>query len=243
MPAVTLNNNFASWRIWFKARLRTKKLLPYLTWDGLTKQDASGFKLDELDDSRALGILTESIDETQYYHVANKFMVSDAYLALERYHEPNTAVDSVALMDEYHQMKWDPRRTHLETFITQFNDMLRRLTNAGVVSTELMNVTKLFGMMPRDLRVVTHQVMGLPDNSITVPVATTKLLADWRTGPENAEVVATRDVVVEEARGGRGGRGKTNADKGDANANLAHGPEDYCFSSIVEDEAYSAGGN
>ncbi|CAK4842242.1 unnamed protein product [Aphanomyces euteiches] len=140
----------------------------------------SGFKFDELDDSRALGILTESIDETQYYHMANKFMVRDAYLALERYHEPNTAVDSVALMDEYHQMKWDPRRTHLETFITQFNDMLRRLTNAGVVSTELMNVTKLFGMMPRDLRVVTHQVMGLPDNSITVPVATTKLLAEYK---------------------------------------------------------------
>ncbi|CAK4937590.1 unnamed protein product, partial [Aphanomyces euteiches] len=200
MPAVTLNNNnFASWRIWFKARLRTKKLLPYLTWDGLTKQDASGFKLDELDDSRALGILTESIDETQYYHVANKFMVNDAYLALERYHEPNTAVDSVVLMDEYHQMKWDPRRTHLETFITQFNDMLRRLTNAGVVSTELMNVTKLFAMMPRDLRVVTHQVMGLPDNSITVPVATTKLLAEYKYLQRQGSLQLTGKIAADAA--------------------------------------------
>ncbi|KAH9093954.1 hypothetical protein Ae201684P_016573 [Aphanomyces euteiches] len=272
MTAVTLNNNnFASWRIWFKARLRTKKLLPYLTWDGLTKQDASGFKLDELDDSRTLGILTVSIDETQYYHVANKFMVSDAYLALERYHEPNTAVDSVALMVEYHQMKWDPRRTHLVTFITQFNDMLRRLTNAGVVSTELMNVTKLFGMMPRDLRVVTHQVMGLPDNSITRQGSlqlTGKITADAALNAEDGGL--RRDKFQDTCnkcgklghwarecrggrntgrgrgrgrRGGRGGRGKTNADKGDANANLAHGPVDYCFSSIVEDEAYSAGGN
>ncbi|CAK4733781.1 hypothetical protein LEN26_008748 [Aphanomyces euteiches] len=96
------------------------------------------------------------------------------------YHEPNTQVESVAIMEEYHSLKWDHRKTHLEKFITTFKDITRRLEGAGVRDNDSMRTTKLLGLMPKELREITHQVMNGPPSEINVTSASIKLLAEYK---------------------------------------------------------------
>ncbi|CAK4168069.1 unnamed protein product [Aphanomyces euteiches] len=213
------------------------------------------------------------------------------------YHEPNTQVESVAIMEVYHSLKWDHRKTHLEQFITTFKDITRRLEGAGVRDNDSMRTTKLLGLMPKELREITHKVMNGPPSEINVTSASIKLLAEYKylqrqgsllmsgktrkiaaDAALNAEEVGSRRDKSQDhchkcgkignwarecrsdhnvkhrrdggrgrgqrgGRGSHGGRGKNDAIDGDANANLAHGPEDFCFSLTEVDAETGASGS
>ncbi|RLO02004.1 hypothetical protein DYB28_001055 [Aphanomyces astaci] len=123
MPPITLtSHNFATWRVWFIANLQTKRLANYLVWDGVAAQGADGFEYNALDNLRALGILTESLSESQYQYVDGALLVKSAMDNLTAIHEPIGVADRVALLEEYHTLTWDwktvPSKNSSEFFAT-----------------------------------------------------------------------------------------------------------------------------
>ncbi|RHY06264.1 hypothetical protein DYB25_011587 [Aphanomyces astaci] len=97
-------HNFDSWRVWFFAKLQTERLANYLDWDGAAAQGANGFEYNELDNLRALGILTESLSESQYQYVDGALLIKTAMDNLTAIHEPIGAADRVSLLEEYHTL-------------------------------------------------------------------------------------------------------------------------------------------
>ncbi|RHY18957.1 hypothetical protein DYB32_010305 [Aphanomyces invadans] len=181
MPPVTLtNHNFAVWRVWLIAKLQTKKLANYLTWDGVATDEGNGFQYDALDGFRALGILTESLSESQYQYVEGADCVKRAMDNLTAIHEPIGAADRVGLLEEYHTLRWDWKKMTLDEFIGVFRDLMRRLDRANLHELPAFRVTKLLSRMPKEMRMVSHMIMDSAAAEHTVPIAATKLLAEYK---------------------------------------------------------------
>ncbi|RHY92938.1 hypothetical protein DYB26_013211 [Aphanomyces astaci] len=181
MPPITLmTHNFASWRVWFIAKLQTKRLANYLDWDGTVAQGANGFEYNELDNLRALGILTESLSESQYQYVDGALLVKTAMDNLTAIHEPIGAADRVALLEEYHTLSWDWKNVPLEEFLGTFRDLTRRLDRAALNELPSFRVTKLLSLMPKEMRMVSHMIMDSNAEFHTVPIAVTKLITEYK---------------------------------------------------------------
>ncbi|RQM27241.1 hypothetical protein B5M09_012659, partial [Aphanomyces astaci] len=181
MPPITLtSHNFATWRVWFIAKLQTKRLANYLVWDGVAAQGADGFEYNALDNLRALGILTESLSESQYQYVDGALLVKSAMDNLTAIHEPIGAADRVALLEEYHTLTWDWKTVPLEEFIGVFRDLTRRLDRATLNELPSFRVTKLLSLMPKEMRMVSHMIIDSNAEFHTVPIAATKLVAEYK---------------------------------------------------------------
>ncbi|RHY48526.1 hypothetical protein DYB30_011574, partial [Aphanomyces astaci] len=181
MPPITLmTHNFASWRVWFIAKLQTKRRANYLDWDGTVAQGANGFEYNELDNLRALGILTESLSESQYQYVDGALLVKTAMDNLTAIHEPIGAADRVALLEEYHTLSWDWKNVPLEEFLGTFRDLTRRLDRAALNELPSFRVTKLLSLMPKEMRMVSHMTMDSNAEFHTVPIAVTKLITEYK---------------------------------------------------------------
>ncbi|ETV99001.1 hypothetical protein H310_08473 [Aphanomyces invadans] len=96
----------------------------------------------EVDNQKGLGLLIEMIDPTQYHHVVDVETCFHAYKQLENHHEPTTEVDRIALMAEYHAIKWNPKQETLQAFLERFDILLRKLQAADCAMPDDMAVVK-----------------------------------------------------------------------------------------------------
>ncbi|RHY21085.1 hypothetical protein DYB32_009900 [Aphanomyces invadans] len=100
------------------------------------------------DNQKALGLLIEMIDPSQYHIIEDATTCHDAYHLLERRHEPSTKVDRIALMSDYHAINWNPKQETLQAFLERFEILLRKLQGADCAEPEHMSVVKLLALMP-----------------------------------------------------------------------------------------------
>ncbi|ETV67422.1 hypothetical protein H257_16398 [Aphanomyces astaci] len=181
MPPITLmTHNFASLRVWFIAKLQTKRLANYLDRDGAAAQGANGFEYNELDNLRALGILTESLSESQYQYVDGALLVKTAMDNLTGIHEPIGAADRVSLLQKYHTLSWDWKNVPLEEFLGAFRDLMRRLDRAALNELPSFRVNKLLTRMPKEIRMVSHMIVDSNAEFHTVPISATKLMTEYK---------------------------------------------------------------
>ncbi|ETV75933.1 hypothetical protein H257_09893 [Aphanomyces astaci] len=169
------------------------------------------------DTQRALGIIIESINVDQSQHVDVHTRAMEAYLALQRHHEPQTHVEKIALLTEYHAISWEPKRETLSSFIERFQNLVRKLRDAGCAQDEYMTVAKLLALMPWCLLIVLHQINLMHENLQTVTVARTLLEAEYKAAVANRALQAPGNAAGEtraldsmdsgRSRGKGGGRG------------------------------------
>ncbi|RHY67002.1 hypothetical protein DYB30_010742, partial [Aphanomyces astaci] len=167
------------------------------------------------DNQKALGIIIESINVNQYQHVDGLTDALAAYLALKAHHEPQTHVDKIGLLAEYHAIRWEPKRETLPVFIDRFYNLLRKLRDAGCAEDEYMTVAKLVAIMPWCLRIVLHQINLMDERLQTLTVARSLLEAEYKAAVANGALQApgneagvTRALGAMEGGRGRGGRGR-----------------------------------
>ncbi|RHY90224.1 hypothetical protein DYB26_014637, partial [Aphanomyces astaci] len=191
------------------------------------------------DNQKALGIIIESINVNQYQHVDGLTDALAAYLALKAHHEPQTHVDKIGLLAEYHAIRWEPKRETLPVFIDRFYNLVRKLRDAGCAEDEYMTVAKLLAIMPWCLRIVLHQINLMDERLQTLTVARSLLEAEYKAAVANGALQApgneadvTRALGALDSgrdRGGRGrGRGPPKAGRGASRSQKREGTCHHC---------------
>ncbi|RHZ26921.1 hypothetical protein DYB31_015112, partial [Aphanomyces astaci] len=162
------DKNWSTWRTFIKGRLMGKGLIHTLLRHSssmttvertMNRDEFASRAIPEVDaityakdNQKALGIIIESINVNQYQHVDGLTDALAAYLALKAHHEPQTHVDKIGLLAEYHAIRWEPKRETLPVFIDRFYNLVRKLRDAGCAEDEYMTVAKLLAIMPWCLR-------------------------------------------------------------------------------------------
>ncbi|RHY87357.1 hypothetical protein DYB35_013280 [Aphanomyces astaci] len=125
------DKNWSTWRTFIKGRLMGNGLIHTLTLHSFyVSSDEVAEPTYRRDTQRALGIIIEL-------------------------HEPQTHVDKIALLTEYHAISWEPKGETLSSFIERFQNLVRKLRDARCAEDEYMMVAKLLALMPWCLRIPT----------------------------------------------------------------------------------------
>ncbi|RHY48899.1 hypothetical protein DYB30_012501, partial [Aphanomyces astaci] len=101
-------HNYRSWKTYFKGRLMTKGLINTIT---------NGTSTSDIDNQKALGILIETLDPSQYRHIDGIYDATEAYKALKTHHQPNTKIDRIEVSKEWAKLNWNPRQETLPDFL------------------------------------------------------------------------------------------------------------------------------
>ncbi|RHY28114.1 hypothetical protein DYB32_006244 [Aphanomyces invadans] len=127
VPAVKLTEqNYLSWKTYFQGRMMSKGLLGTITDPTTTTTDQK---------QKAMGILIETLDPSQYRHVQDNYEVTLAYDALKTHHEPTTKIDRIEVSKEWAKLTWNPRQESLPDFIHRFDQLTTRLNEVGINET------------------------------------------------------------------------------------------------------------
>ncbi|RHZ30900.1 hypothetical protein DYB37_012625 [Aphanomyces astaci] len=134
---VLTDTNWNLWRTAFRGRLLAKGLMHVMrvhtslmtdaerraratSSSTVTQPDEKSIAVWQEDNQKALGLLIEMIDPSQYHQIEEATTCHDTYLLLERRHEPSTKVDRIALMAEYHAISCNPKQETLRSFLERF---------------------------------------------------------------------------------------------------------------------------
>ncbi|RQM30978.1 hypothetical protein B5M09_012596 [Aphanomyces astaci] len=144
------DKNWSTWRTFIKGRLMGKGLIHTLLRHSssmktvertMNRDEFASRAIPEVDaityakdNQKALGIIIESINVNQYQHVDGLTDALAAYLAFKAHHEPQTHVDKIGLLAEYHAIRWEPKRETLPVFIDRFYNLVRKLRDAAVAT-------------------------------------------------------------------------------------------------------------
>ncbi|RQM19167.1 hypothetical protein B5M09_012727 [Aphanomyces astaci] len=212
---VLTDTNWNLWRTAFRGRLLAKGLMHVMrvhtslmtdaerrarvtSSSTATQPDEKSIAVWQEDNQKALGLLIEMIDPSQYHLIEEATTCHDAYLLLERRHEPSTKVDRIALMAEYHAISWNPKQETLRSFLERFEVLLRKLQGADCVEPEHLSVVKLLALMPWCLRSVTHQINAKPEGHQTIHAVKVLLEAEYRAALASKEIQAPSQVNADE---------------------------------------------
>ncbi|RQM24081.1 hypothetical protein B5M09_013821 [Aphanomyces astaci] len=167
------DKNWSTWRTFIKGRLMGNGLIHTLTQHSFyVSSDEVAEPKYRRDTQRALGIIIE-------------------------HHEPQTHVDKIALLTEYHAISWELKGETLSSFIERFQNLVRKLRDAGCAEDEYMTVAKLLALMPWCLRIVLHQINLMHENLQTVTVARTLLEAEYKAVVANGALQAPGNAAGE----------------------------------------------
>ncbi|RHY21870.1 hypothetical protein DYB32_009693, partial [Aphanomyces invadans] len=218
MAAITTTNikltehNYRSWKTYFKGRLMAKGLLHAI---------ASG-PVDQAESQKALGILIETLDPSQYRHVQDTYEARTAYARLKQYHQSATNIDRVEVSRDWAKISWNPRQESLPDFIHRYNEMNTRMAEVGNVESEDQCVIKLLALMPWEFRHIVDRLLNGPMQPTMMEVKT-QLESEWKAAiksgaikPPNGHANEDRALLTRgndndsrssrNSRGGRGGR-------------------------------------
>ncbi|RHY24420.1 hypothetical protein DYB32_008860 [Aphanomyces invadans] len=187
-PLVLTDTNWNLWRTAFRGRLLVKGLMhamklhsSLMTEDEMQTSRSSTasektYTAWKVDNQKGLGLLIEMIDPTQYHQVVDVETCFHAYKQLENHHEPSTKVDRIALMAEYHAIKWNPKQETLQAFLERFDILLRKLQAA----------------------LVTHQINAKPRSQHSMHVLKTLLEAEYQAALASKEILAPNEASGDE---------------------------------------------
>ncbi|RHY74279.1 hypothetical protein DYB38_011317 [Aphanomyces astaci] len=202
------DKNWSTWRTFIKGRLMGKGLIHTLLRHSssmttvertMNRDEFASRAIPEVDaityakdNQKALGIIIESINVNQYQHVDGLTDALAAYLALKAHHEPQTHVDKIGLLAEYHAIRWEPKRETLPMFIDRFYNLVRKLRDAGCAEDEYMTVAKLLAIMPWCLPVAAEAAVDA--------VVVHQKLAEAPAVPKSVKALATTAAKLDTGR-------------------------------------------
>ncbi|KAF0708817.1 hypothetical protein AaE_013080 [Aphanomyces astaci] len=236
------DKNWSTWRTFIKGRLMGKGLIHTLLRHSssmttvertMNRDEFASRAIPEVDaityakdNQKALGIIIESINVNQYQHVDGLTDALAAYLALKAHHEPQTHVDKIGLLAEYHAIRWEPKREILPVFIDRFYNLVRKLRDTGCAENEYMTVAKLLAIMPWCLHYKRLLLLDRSWKPYKAAVANGALQAP---GNEAGVTRALGALDSGRDRGGRGrGRGPPKAGRGASRSQKREGTCHHC---------------
>ncbi|RHY23975.1 hypothetical protein DYB32_009011, partial [Aphanomyces invadans] len=196
-------HNYRSWKTYFKGRLMAKGLLHTI---------ASG-TVEQADSQKALGILIETLDPSQYRHVQDTYEARTAYGRLKQYHQPTTNIDRVEVSRDWAKLNWNTRQETLPDFIHRFQEMITRMSEVGNTESEEQRVVKLLALMPWEFRHIVDRLLNAATQPTMMEVKT-QLESEWKAAiksgaikPPSGHANEDRALMSQGANNdGRGGR-------------------------------------
>ncbi|KAF0708767.1 hypothetical protein AaE_013097 [Aphanomyces astaci] len=196
-------HNYRSWKTYFKGRLMTKGLINTIT---------NGTSTSDIDNQKALGILIETLDPSQYRHIDGIYDATEAYKALKTHHQPNTKIDRIEVSKEWAKLNWNPRQETLPDFLHRFDQLTIRLHEVGVHESDYNQVVKLLTLMPWDFRHIVDRLLNSASDP-SMSAVKIELKAEWKAATRSGVMKhpsgqANEDRALMSHIGGRTGRGQ-----------------------------------